>query len=61
VSKLIRDVALFNTSQNARSAWIRRRQTPLRWAQDAGRHHPGLNEHLRIFDRHLVSEFISHA
>src|SRR6185503_6089424 len=28
-------------------------------AQDAGRHHPGLNEHLRVFDRHVISDFIS--
>src|SRR6185503_9518444 len=30
-------------------------------AQDAGRHHEGLNEHLWIFDRHVVSEFISNT
>jgi hypothetical protein len=28
-------------------------------SQDAGRHHPGLNEVIRIFDRHVVPDFIS--
>ena len=27
--------------------------------EDSRRHHPGLNKHIRIFDRHVVSDFIS--
>src|SRR5688572_26277870 len=29
--------------------------------QDAGRHHPGLDKHLWIFDRHVVSDLISNT
>ena len=29
--------------------------------QDAGRHHPGLDEILRIFDRHVVADFIANT
>jgi hypothetical protein len=30
-------------------------------AQDSRRHHPGFNQHIRIFDCHVVSEFISNT
>ena len=29
--------------------------------QHAGRHHPGLDEILRIFDRHVVADFIANT
>ena len=29
--------------------------------QDSRRHHPGLNERIRIFDRHVVVDFISNT
>jgi len=49
------------TSQYERSAWIPSRKSPLSLAQDFGRHHKGLDERLRIFDRHVVSDFISNT
>src|SRR3954471_19064678 len=56
VSKLIRDVALF-VHFAVRALGLD--AVAAARAQDAGRHHPGLDEHLRIFDRHVVSDFIS--
>ena len=59
VSKLIRDVAFFVHLATRALCLDSVAKTSL--AKDAGRHHPGLNEHLRIFDRHVVSEFIANT
>ena len=61
VSKLIRDVALFVHLAKRALCLDSVAAKPPALAQDAGRHHQGLNEHLRIFDRHVVSEFISNT
>ena len=58
VSKLIRDVALF-VHLAICALLLDAVATPR--AQDTGRHHPRLNEHLRIVDRHVVSDFISNT
>src|SRR5215204_6170043 len=62
VSKLVRDVALFVhfAIRALRLDSVAAAETAA-LAQDAGRHHEGLNEHLRIFNRHVVSEFISNT
>jgi hypothetical protein len=63
VSKLIRDAALL-VHLAIRALCldsITAAKTAGALAQDAGRHHEGLNERLRIFDRHLVSDFISNT
>src|SRR5262245_21306717 len=67
VSKLIRDVALFvhlairALCLDAVAAAKPAKAAPLPRAQDFGRHHEGLDERLRIFDRHVVADLISDA
>src|SRR4030095_5181311 len=58
VSKLIRDVALF-VHLAKRALCLDSVVSSL--AQEAGRPRPRLTEHLRIFDRHVVPEFISNT
>ena len=58
VSQLRRDLTLF--VHFAKRAF-RNNAVATSGAQDAGRHHPGRNERIRIFDRHVVSEFISNT
>src|SRR5215471_8491328 len=63
VPKLIRDVAFFvHFAERALRldavAAAETAKTTAALTQDAGRHHPWLDEDFRIFNRHLVFEFV---
>src|SRR6266516_4188243 len=58
VSKLSGEVALF---VHFAIGAFRHNSVATSLPQDSRRHHPGLNERIRIFDRHVVSEFISNT
>jgi hypothetical protein len=63
VSTLNRDVVLFvhfaTRALGLNSVEVAAATATAPQGQDAGRHHPGLDKHLWIFDRHVVVELIS--
>ena len=61
VSKLIRDVALFVDLAIRALCLDSVAACPCPWRRTRGRHHQGLNERLRIFDRHVVADFIANT
>src|SRR6185295_16779512 len=59
VSNLTRDIALFVHFAIRALCRDSGGAGPVRQGQDARRHHPRLEQHLWVFDRHVVAELIS--